>query len=237
VRLFCFPYAGGGASVFAPWAHALPREVEVSAIEAPGHGSRLRERALTRLDDIAAEATAALLPHLDRPFALFGHSLGGLVAFEVCRRLRAASERPPECLLVSASGAPQTEDPDPDRPLHRLPDAKFLQKLGEMNGTPDRVLQHDELMRLMLPMLRADMEAYETYTYVPGPPLAIPITAFGGLYDAHVTRDRIEAWRDLTVEEFATRLLPGDHFFIHRLRPLLLQHVAAALQPSLRLVA
>ncbi len=170
----------------------------------------------------------ALQPALDRPFAFFGHSMGGLVAFEVARRLREQGQSPVH-LFVSASRAPQLVRED--RPIHVLPDHEFMDELRRLNGTPEEVLEHGELMGLLLPMIRADFTALETYRHVPGPPLDCPITALGGADDPSVGRTELQAWQRQTRAAFTLHLFPGDHFYLNSAEPAVLALVARALAP------
>jgi medium-chain acyl-[acyl-carrier-protein] hydrolase len=227
LRLFCFHYAGGGALIFRPWSDSLPPTVEVCAIELPGRGTRLMEPPFTQLEPLIQELTRVLLPYLDKPFAFFGHSMGALVSFELARILRRDYGLSPVHLFVSGRRAPQLPDPDP--PIHTLPEPEFLDELRRYNGTPEAVLENAELMQLLLPSLRADFAVLETYVYTPEPPLECPITTFGGLSDREASRDELEAWRDQTSAAFSLEMFPGDHFFVHSAQPLLLQALSREL--------
>jgi medium-chain acyl-[acyl-carrier-protein] hydrolase len=147
--------------------------------------------------------------------------MGALLSFELVRQLRRAYNLFPVCLFVSGRGAPQL--PEPDRPIHALPDAGFVKEIRRLNGTREKVLAHAELMQLLLPVLRADFALCETYTYSPEAPLDCPISAFGGLADPRVNRERLQAWCDQTRAAFSLSMLPGDHFFLHTASSLLLQ--------------
>ncbi|MDZ7269879.1 MAG: thioesterase domain-containing protein [candidate division KSB1 bacterium] len=221
LRLFCFPYAGAGSIIFRSWPEQLPVSVETCLVELPGRGSRLREPLFTRLLPMIDAALPALLPYLDRPFAFFGHSMGALLSFELTRRLRRQADRLPSHLFVSGRAAPHLPDAMPA--LHKLPEAEFIAELRRLNGTPGEVLEHAELMQLLMPILRADFAVCETYVCEPGPPLACPITVFGGAEDPHVTRATLEPWREHTSAGFALHILPGDHFFLQSAAPMLLQ--------------
>src|SRR5205085_10328077 len=157
---------------------------------------RSRESAFARLPPLVAALTDALRPHLDRPYAVFGHSLGALVAFEWVRELRRRHWPTPELLIVSGRAAPHL--PPRQRPIHTLPEAEFRAELARFNGTPAPVLGHDELMRTLLPLLRADFAAAETYEYVAEPALDVPITAVGGSDDPRATAAELDAWREYT---------------------------------------
>ncbi len=220
LRLFCFPYAGGGASVYRRWPAGLPASVEVCGLRLPGHEGRFREPAFTRLTPLVDALAEALLPALDRPFAFFGHSMGALIAFELARRLHRDGRPTPRHLFLSARAAPQLHRPDP---CHNLPEPLFREHLRRLGGTPPEVLEHPELMKLLLPMLRADFAVCETYVHQPDEPLGCPITAFGGLDDPLPRREQLEGWRAHTRAGFRLHMLPGNHFFLHSAEPRLLQ--------------
>jgi surfactin synthase thioesterase subunit len=226
LRLICLPYAGGGATVFRTWAQSLPPGVEVVAPELPGRGSRMADRPVRRLTALVDELGARVRPHLDRPFALFGHSLGALVAFELARRLRREGAAP-RLLFASAAGAPQHGHGE--RAYHTLPDAEFVRKIASLNGTAPAVLLHGELMRLLLPALRADFEAFETYAYAAEPPLDCPIAGLVGAQDSLVRAGDMEGWREQTSARFALHVIAGDHFFVNTQAQRLLAIVRAEL--------
>ena len=225
MRLFCLPPAGSGASPFRAWARALPDGIELCPIQLPGREERLTERPYDRLAPLVDALAGALRDHLDRPFALFGHSMGALLAFELARALRRDGAGLPLLhLFVSGYRAPHLPDPDP--PLHPLPGPAFWDEVRRLNGTPTVVLDNAELRRLVEPTLRADFAVHETYAHEPGEPLACPISVFGGLDDQEVSRGQLEEWRRHARGPFILRMLPGDHFFIHPSRDALLRAIA-----------
>lgn len=228
LRLFCFPYAGGSSQIFRSWSDCLPPSIEVCPVELPGRGSRFREAAFTKLSMLVEAIAPNLLPSLDKPFAFFGHSMGAVISFELTRYLRRNYDLAPVHLFVSAHRAPQIPDPDP--PIHALPEAEFIQELRDLNGTPQTVLANRELMQLMLPTLRADFQAIETYVYTKEPPFECPIAAFGGLQDDSVTFDELDAWRHHTRAAFSLQMLPGDHFFIQSGSAMLLRFLCQDLE-------
>ena len=179
------------------------------------------ERPFTDLSSLIEVLAQALSSLLDKPFAIFGHSLGALVGFELARQLRRQYGVSPARLFVSAGCAPQI--PRRNSPIHTLPAKEFLAELRRLNGMPKEVLEHEELMDIVIPLLRADFALYETYVYSAEPPLNCPISAFGGFQDSKVTRSDLEAWRDQTTGAFSMRMLPGDHFFLNTTQPLLIQ--------------
>jgi medium-chain acyl-[acyl-carrier-protein] hydrolase len=228
LRLFCFPYAGGGASVFRKWSMALPDAVEICAVQLPGRETRLNERPFSCLMSLVEDMSESLLPYLDRPFAFFGHSVGALIAFELARRLRRREGLVPVHLFVSGSSAPQV--PNVESPIHCLPETEFLNRLRRFNGTPPEVFEHRELMDLLTPVLRADFALRETYEYASEPPLSCPISAFGGVEDLDVPLPHIEAWRKETDRTFRLHEFPGDHFFIHAAQERVLERLSQTLK-------
>ena len=217
LRLFCFPYAGGGDQVYRTWADKLPI-VETYLIQMPGRGTRLLERPFTNLLDLSKSLAGAILPCLDKPFVFFGHSMGAMVSFELARQLR---RRRLEPIHIFASGCHAPQLPD-SITIHDLPESELIKELHRLNGTPKDVLENGELLTIILPILRADCMITETYVYINEPPLNCPITVFGGLRDPLVEREELEAWRQQTNASFSLRMLDGDHFFLHTSERLLL---------------
>lgn len=213
IRLFCFPYAGGGANAFLGWAKGLAPFGEICAIELPGRGRRFQDLPFTEMDPLVNDLTQALQPYLDRPFAFFGHSMGALISFEVARSLISQQEIGPIHLFVSACRAPQIPRQGPA--LHTLPDPDFLEELRRLQGTPESLLRNQEIMEILLPLLRADFGLYDSYRYRSASPLDCSITAFGGQQDPTVERLELEAWQQQTQGDYSLHLLPGDHFFLH----------------------
>ncbi|MBF6570844.1 MAG: thioesterase [Candidatus Binataceae bacterium] len=228
LRLFCFPYAGGAASVFRNWSEGLPADVEVCPIQFPGRGTRLMEPPFRKVPLLVEALAEALLPLLDKPFAFFGHSLGSLVSFELARRFRAISQTSPVRIIVSAGPAPQI--PYRGQPIHNLPESEFSVELRRLNGTPEELLKNRELMDIVLPSLRADFALYESYRYSWEPPLSCPISTFGGMSDEKVSHRDLQAWRDQTNGSFSIRMFPGDHFFLQTTQPLVLQALSRELR-------
>jgi medium-chain acyl-[acyl-carrier-protein] hydrolase len=213
IKLICFPYAGGTIATFRDWPAYLPADVELYAIQLPGRANRTREVVCDRLQPLVQQLAETIGPVLEPPFAFFGHSMGALVSFELARELRRRRLPGPARQYVSGHRAPQLPDPNPA--IHHLPEAEFLEEVRQLAGTPPEVLENEELMRLLLPTLRADFAACETYTYVAQPPLDIEIVAFGSLEDSQVSRPELQAWREQTQASFMLWMFPGDHFYLH----------------------
>lgn len=201
------------------WSDRLPQEVEVCPLQLPGRGSRLAEAPFTSMPALVNTVAEVLLPHLDKPFAFFGHSMGAIIGFELARQLRRMAAPQPLHLFVSGRRAPQI--PGSDTRTYDLSEPDFLDELHRLNGTPSEVLENPELMELMLPTLRADFTVIQNYTYSVEPPLDSSISTYGGLQDYEVKREQLEAWREQTTACFSLRLFPGDHFFLNTSRQLL----------------
>ena len=227
LRLFCFPYAGGGASIYRTWSNYLPDDIEVCPIHLPGRETRIKEPAFTRVGPLVHVLAHVLQSNMDVPFAFFGHSMGALLSFELARYLRQAQMPEPKHLFVSAHRAPQL--PDMRLKVSHLPDNEFLNHLLRLGGTPSEILRETELMHIMLPTLRADFILCELYTYTSEPPFTYPITAFGGIDDKTVSEQELQAWREQTTSDFALHMFPGDHFFLREHARELVQVIGDAL--------
>ncbi len=227
LRLFCFPYSGASAQIFYSWSELLSVGIEVCAVQLPGRGARLAEPSFTRLTPLVRDLARALIHYLNAPFAFFGHSMGALVSFELARYLDRHYGLSPVHLFVSGHSAPHI--PNPESPIHALPEPDFVEKLRQLNGMSKEILENPELMQLLLPILRSDFTLCETYVYEPGILLDCPISAFGGLQDEYVSRESLEAWREQTSDTFTLRMFPGDHFFLNTDRPLLIRALAREL--------
>ncbi|HEX8360365.1 MAG TPA: alpha/beta fold hydrolase [Longimicrobium sp.] len=228
VRLFCFPHAGGSAGSYRSWQDYLPDEIEVCAVQLPGRGFRIEERPFDRLSALTRSAADALMPLLDVPFAFFGHSMGALIAFELARHLRRQGFPQPSHLFASGFRAPHV--PDPKLPIRHLPEADFIAALRKLGGTPESVLDSDDL-RVFLPALRADISLCETYCHGEEVPLACPITAFGGSQDKLVPARELEAWAGHTAQSFERFFFPGDHFFLQQHALAMLRIITRQLRP------
>jgi medium-chain acyl-[acyl-carrier-protein] hydrolase len=216
LRLFCFPYAGGGASAYRKWASALPPGVQLLAAQLPGREGRFVEPPLRDLDSVLRHLVSAIEPLLDRPFVFFGHSLGALVAFELTRSLRSLGRPMPAHLFVSGRRAPSI--PIGRRAFHDLPDDELIEEIRQLNGASEALLENDEVMALLLPTLRADFAIHDTYVYRQQAALDVPFTVFGGLDDVTTTTDNLSAWETLTARGASLSLFRGGHFFIEEAR-------------------
>ncbi len=228
LRLFCLPYAGGSATIFRNWPAYFEKRVEIGMINLPGRTNRVTETPMNRLEPLVQSLVTALLPELNKPFAIFGHSMGATIGFECVRELRRRKVPLPVRLFVSGRPAPQVSLPYEDS--YRLPDPLFIDLLKSLNGTPPSLFEQPELLELLMPVLRADFELIQTYAYAPDLPLSCPITAFGGLKDPQVLPAEVNAWRVQTTADFRVRMFDGDHFFLHSCERLLMAVIANELR-------
>jgi surfactin synthase thioesterase subunit len=234
-RLFCFPHAGGASTAFRPWREAVPEQVELIAVQLPGRGNRLREPPIASVPVLRDAIATELLPYLDRPYAFFGHSMGAVLALEVARTAMSGRQGPAH-IFLSARRPPHLPRLEAD--LHRLPDDAFLKLLdSRYGGVPAEVLQERELLDLLLPALRADITALETFASPETEPLTCAITAFGGDEDRLVTLEQLRAWRGYTSGAFRVRQFRGGHFYLQNARTELLADVTQALMPLIATAA
>jgi len=223
VRLVCLPHAGGGSAIYQPWAGELPGWVEVWSARLPGRESRIREPLLTDVRLLVEGLVSSIAAAPPAPaLAIYGHSFGALLGYELAHALAARGIRT-SLLMVSGRNAPHRPQPNN---LHVLPDDEFLRQLVELyGGIPQEVLEHRELMALLLPILRADIAAEETYRYTERRPAPWPIIAYGGTEDRAIGREEMEHWRAMTASHFEVQMFPGDHFFIQSNRAPVLRSV------------
>ncbi|MGH3823291.1 MAG: thioesterase II family protein [Pseudonocardiaceae bacterium] len=226
LRLICLPPAGGGASRYRDWPAHLPDDVEVVPVQLPGRENRFNEPPIESMKQLVGLLAEGLASYLTRPFALFGHSMGALIAFELIRRLRPSGVVPVH-LFASGYRAPHLPSRSPD--WHTLPDPEFIAKIESLGGIPPELLADSECLDAMLPTLRSDCTLTETYVYRPQALLSCPVSAFGGLRDEEVFPEDVQAWSRHTTGSFRAHLLPGDHFFINSARQDVLRLLASEL--------
>jgi medium-chain acyl-[acyl-carrier-protein] hydrolase len=219
--------------MFREWQEWLAPDLEVVAVELPGRVVHLRQPPMDCMDTVIERLLTVLGPLLDIPFALFGHSLGALVAFELSRALMEGGRRTPLHLFVSGMRAPHLQLVPEEYRVHGLPDRELIAALRDSNGTPAEVLEESGLVELFLPILRADLLLAETYRHTMSEPLRHPITVFGGLKDKTTPTTFLPEWRLHTRATCTVRLLEGGHFFIHQQQ----QMIAASILKSLGRVA
>jgi medium-chain acyl-[acyl-carrier-protein] hydrolase len=228
LRLFCFPYAGRGASVYSGWREQVPPSIQLCPVQLPGREDRLGESPFESLEPLLVELLKNLRAYLDVPFAFFGHSLGALLSFELARLVR-REQRPLVHVFLSGRAAPGFDHSARGR--HMLSDDELLYELKGMNGTSGALLSNLELMRLMLPTIRADFAICERAVHRPEPPLACPITVFGGMHDPEANEGDLKPWGRETSNLFTLHMYAGDHFFLHSCQKLVLGDLIRHLQP------
>lgn len=211
-RLFCIPSSGSSATQYRTWRDRLPG-VELQVATLPGRERRIMDAPLDNLPDLLDGLLPDLVRLADRPFFLFGHSMGALVAFELARALAETGQPLPRRLFVSAYRSPERPRLAPT--LHHLPDDAFIDAIRNYGGTPEAILAHAETMALLLPMMKADFKVHETHRFQEGPPLSVPITALAGMQDTIVPPAEMPDWKRHTLAEFELLHYPGEHFFIH----------------------
>ncbi len=212
IRLFCFPYAGGGVDTYIEWHRTLHPLVELVAVQPPGRGTRRGEAPHRTMGALLADLWPQILPMLDRPYFLFGHSMGSRVAYALASRLRDAGERMPTHFIASGSRAPHLGCRE--RNTYDLPDAEFIESLRELNGTPEEILRNPELMELLMPLLRADFEIAELYHADPDVPFGFGASILGGTADAHVRQDELNAWQAHFRRPVRVEMCAGGHLFV-----------------------
>ncbi|MEN3385361.1 MAG: hypothetical protein V7608_5405 [Hyphomicrobiales bacterium] len=210
-RLYCLPYAGGSAGIYRSWPELVSPDINIWGVEYPGHGSRIGESLVDCVEKLADSVANAIAAERT-PYVLFGHSMGSLVAFETCHRLATYNAGTPELLVVSGHRAPRLPPSTPS--LHAAPDAEFIAHLRELGATPPEVFGSSELLELMLPILRSDFRACETYAPPARSPLHIPIAVYGGLADKDTSCDSLRAWKHETTRDCVVRMFSGGHFFL-----------------------
>ena len=230
VRLFCLPFAGGSSAVFHGWGARLKPEIEVWVAQPRARGMRFREAPLKSVAEMADEYLEAMRPGLTggQAFAFYGHSLGGLLAFEMTRRMQAEGLAMPEHIFIGATLPPHFGLVYPR--IAHLDDGLFVEAIQERyGGIPAEVLQEPELMAIFLPALKSDFAAYEKHTHRHGKAIPVPLTIFAGAGDRISTAAALEEWERHTSAPFELRTAPGDHFFLAESSELVLRRIRQVL--------
>ncbi|MEM7205745.1 MAG: alpha/beta fold hydrolase [Planctomycetota bacterium] len=231
-RLFCLPHAGSGAVFYQSWCEGMPG-IDVCRVQLPGRETRFVEPAVDDVHTLVPQIAAGIEPLLDRPFAIFGHSMGAVVGYELVRFLRERGKTP---LAFFPSGHRAPHLPHPRPPVARTSDERFLAEVRWMGGTPEEFLSDPEMLEVILPTLRADVHLWESYRYQEAAPLTCSVVAFGGREDKVATATEIEPWSEHAAGTFACHIFDGDHFFLEAQRsdmlPILTTTIAAALRKS-----
>ncbi|RCX18345.1 medium-chain acyl-[acyl-carrier-protein] hydrolase [Anaerobacterium chartisolvens] len=227
IRLFCFPFAGGAASVFHSWISKLPEYIEVCSIQLPGRENRFSEKPYTSIGPLVDDLMKDIIDYFYMPYAFFGYSLGATICFELAQKLRQNMHPQPMHLFISGNTAPHIPD---EEIIHNIPQVQFIEKIRQYNGTPDFILNNKELMDVFIPILRADLELEETYRYSCCEPFEYPITVFGGEDDLEVSIEGLMEWNKYTTDRFSMKMFPGGHFFLREAQIPLLQCIVNELK-------
>lgn len=234
VRLYCLPHAGGAASAFRPWVGRLPG-VAVCPLQPPGRETRAREAPHVRMGPLVEELAQVVLEDArGGPYAVYGHSLGALVGFELIHEIARLGGHPPVQFLASGCSAPQWTEQDERFTAAELTDEELVALLQLLGGTPQEFLSHPLILRMILPAVRADLSVKNTYRYQPRPPLDVPITTIAGLDDPRAGVESIAAWREQTVRRFHAHTMAGGHFAVLEQPDVTLGHLGRALSVSSR---
>ncbi|MFG3697379.1 thioesterase II family protein [Micromonospora sp. NPDC047620] len=229
LRLVCLPYAGGSAAAYREWAALLPHDVELLAVQYPGRQDRLAEPCVDDLSRMADLVTGALQGEFGCDVAVFGHSMGAAIAFEVALRLEILHGVQVAHVFVSANAAPNRR---PTRQLHRAPDDELVAEMNRLGAADMWLLADEDIRQLVLPAFRSDLRLIETYRHRPGALLSAPMTVYAGAADADVEVDEVAAWREFTAGPSELRVFPGGHFFLHEETEDLVRDVVARLRSS-----
>lgn len=213
VRLVCLPWSGGSASGYWSLAKNLPEWMSVLAVQLPGREDRIGEQPWRRMEQIVEQVADALVPMLDRPLFVFGHSLGALVAHEVAQALRRKTGREPDGLIISGHAAPHRRRLS-ENPLHFASDDDLASYVRTLGGTPEMILADPHMRRAVLLVLRADFEVLETYVHHQANPLACPMLCSAGTEDLLVSDETLAAWRAYTTSACQMKWFVGDHFYL-----------------------
>jgi len=227
MRLICFPYAGGSRTLYRSLSRLLPG-IEICAVELPGRGTRIGEAPIDRMDRLIELLMYELHTEMSSRFAMFGHSMGAAIAFELAARLRGKERENLAHLFLSACGAPGT--PRHDEEVSGLDDDAFRARLRQLGGTPNEVINNDELMEVIMPMLRADFTLIETYRRTPTlRTVGCDITAFAGSDDAGIPVASVGGWIERTSGRLEMHVISGSHFFLASAMPEIAHTIANSL--------
>ncbi len=230
VNLFCLPFAGGSSYSYDGYKKSAPPDINVIPIEIPGRGTRFKEKLLTDIHKITDDIFNQVKEHLQHPYAIYGHSMGSLLGYLLTKKISYEQLPLPKHLFFTGCNGPSVIENEP--PRHLLPKDQFISKLKEIGGSPDEILEDDELMRFFEPILRADFQATDTYSYVESTPFEVSITCMIGLKEK-TTDEKVQTWQKETTKRLDIKRFPGNHFFIFNYEREILKIIKSKLYPVL----
>lgn len=228
IRVFFFPFAGGGAGIYYQWAKDFPSNIEVCCVNLAGREKRFLEKAESNFSNLISDLYRAILPYTNKPFAFFGHSMGALISYELAILFRKNSNILPSCLFLSARSAPHIKHNQEH--IHNLPDDLFVERLHKRyNGIPSVIMSEKDLLNLFLPTLRADIKMVELHEHKEKEALSCPIVAFCGSEDNIATKENVSSWKDYTLSNFDIEIIEGDHFFINTSKSIIINKIISTI--------
>lgn len=222
-RLFCFPYAGGSATVYNAWNDLLPDHVELVAIQPPGRANRWNEKLHTSVKEMVDDLISAIPAWLDRPYMIYGHSLGSAVAFETLHALEQRKLRLPLRFFAGARRAPHCPPRIP--PIHDYPLEEFKSEVKKLNGTPDSILENPDIMEIFVPVLRTDLKAAYAYHRAPSSKINCEVSIFGGAGDDKVVQEDLIGWQEHFSTTMDMHIFDGGHFFLEDNKKMVVERI------------
>lgn len=234
IALYTFHHAGGSCQFFQPWVAKLPSWIELIAVQLPGRWNRIQEPAFRHIEDLipvlGPEFKQQLASCPNQQFAFYGHSLGGLVAYELTRYLMQENLQLPLHLFISSKRTLQV--PSHRSAIFDLPDPQFEEMVTKLYGAlPPEITADADIKKMFLAITKIDMEMLDSYHYTPEPMLNVPLTLLGGASDHVVNLDAMQGWKELTTSSCEIIQYPGDHFFLRgESQPAVLQKIVTTLE-------
>ena len=226
--LFCFPYAGGGASVFSSWKGRLPSKLNIYSFQAPGKEERISELPCTELSTLVTEAADAIIEHGIERIMLFGHSLGALVVYELIKKIELVGQN---VSLAIVSGRNPPQKLSKMKPISHLPDKEFISEVKELDGTPNGVFEHPELLEIFLPILKSDFKIAENYRNIHSKRIQSNLFVLSGKRDPWIDPKDLELWKQVTSGTCEIKLFNGDHFFLRDQDPRFFEYLSGITDP------
>ncbi|MEM1323015.1 MAG: alpha/beta fold hydrolase [Bacteroidota bacterium] len=223
INLFCLPFAGGSKYAYRAFEEKAPLNVNMIPLDIPGRGLRMAEPSLDDLREIARDVLQQIRSRLSEPYAIYGHSMGTMIGFELVHLIIKEGLPAPLHLFFTGGGGPSAREDDD--PKHLMDRPTFIKAIKELGGMPEEILANDEMLEFFVPILQTDFKAVETYAYIERPPLNIPIDVFIG-EDEDISLEEAQAWEKESSLPIDLQQFPGHHFFIFEYVDQILEHIA-----------